>query len=125
MIKNILIKNIETITFVELRENETFKIRDKIKTNFFGFKKRKIGEIVTYFDFPHYIEYTFKEFEKIYGERYKIIKNKIYKKPYVKINLLSNETIIKFFDSDIEAENFYRDIIAQIENGNKLIELTL
>lgn len=125
MIKNILIKNIESITFVELRESETFKIRDKIKTNFFGFKKRKIGEIVTYFDFTNYMEYTFEEFEKFYGEKYKIIKNKIYKKPYVKINLVSNEKIIKFFDSDIEAENFYRDIIAQIENVNKLIELTL
>ena len=89
MIKNILIKNIETITFVELRENDTFEIRDKIKTNFFGFKKRKIGEIVTYFDFPPYIEYTFKEFEEIYGEKYKIIKNKIYKKPYIKINLVN------------------------------------
>ena len=96
MIKNILIKNIETITFVELRENEAFKIRDKIKTNFFWFKKRKIGEIVTYFDCLNYIEYTFEEFEKFYGEKYKIIKNKIYKKPHVKINLVSNETIIKF-----------------------------
>lgn len=123
MIKSIFVREIESVDLLELTESKYFKVNDDKRFSFLKFKEIIIGKKVRCSDAFGVIDYSLKEFFEIYGDRYKLLNNKIFKKPFVKINM-KDRAITKYFDTDEDAKMFYQEISEKIL-FNRIIEIEL